>query len=284
MLLLETAERTARIQQRAIAEARRQNLERALAAVGGPLLVVLACCAVIDLVGVPFVVGLVVGLAALAAAAGLWRSSASLCLAGLEASVVVSPPARSRLESVLDSLAVAGGIDRPAVVVVCGAAPNALCLEGGGRGVLVCTTGLLEQLDRIELEAVLGHELSHLRLGDALLASVLGAFYGRCLRLGQVVALLARPEREVRADLAALRMTRYPPGLIAALEAASADPGVPGAGLDALELPAQVRRATAPFWFVPLGAPRSSRAAASRSTVRRGELGVPERIELLAEL
>jgi heat shock protein HtpX len=133
---------------------------------------------------------------------------------------------------------------------------------------LAATTGLLEGLSRIELEGVVAHELTRIKAGDALVSTVASATAGRLPAwcdwafgvvgrgttstsgvandsgggraiLGWVLAgpallsaqILRRgldPERELDADLATARLTRYPPGLLAALEKiAAADEEVP---------------------------------------------------------
>jgi heat shock protein HtpX len=156
------------------------------------------------------------------------------------------------------------------------AAANAVLLaQSSKRAVLVVTSGLLNLLERIELEGVLAHELSHLRRGDAARAAGATRSAGLLASLWAGTPLfvlrLAGREREARADLAAVALTRYPPGLAAALEKLSTVPTRP-AGLDAA-----TARLTAPLWCAPLeeGVPNEPLA---------GALSLPERAALLHEL
>jgi heat shock protein HtpX len=129
----------------------------------------------------------------------------------------------ARFHNLVESLCPAAGLPKPALVVVEDAAPNALaCGRRPRDAALVVTQGLLDTLNRIELEGVLAHELSHIKNLDILpgtLAAVLAAPFGP-----RAVALTVRPEREALADAGGVAMTRYPPGLLAALEKIEADP------------------------------------------------------------
>ncbi|MCK4177218.1 M48 family metallopeptidase [Aciditerrimonas ferrireducens] len=84
------------------------------------------------------------------------------------------------------------------------------------RAVVVVTRGLLSTFDPVALEAVLAHELCHLRHGDAALRTVAGALVARLAWVGDLGEWLHRilgQGNELRTDLAALAVTRYPPGL-----------------------------------------------------------------------
>ena len=97
------------------------------------------------------------------------------------------------------------------------------------------TSGLVAVLDRIELEAVLAHELAHIKRGDTVSGAIaVQAFdpLGRHLPLfARIADKVAGTGREALADIAAVGVTRYPPGLISALEkigsAPSRRPGLP---------------------------------------------------------
>ena len=93
------------------------------------------------------------------------------------------------------------------------------------RAVLGVTSGLLAELDRIELEAVLAEELVQIRRNETLPGTVLAATFG----LGRGRAYPA--DRDIEADQAAVALTRYPPALAAALEKIEAKGAeVPGQG------------------------------------------------------
>ena len=52
--------------------------------------------------------------------------------------------------------------------------PNAVTAGTGGRSVVCVTLGLLKRLDEDELEAVLAHEVAHLKNGDTAVMTVAG--------------------------------------------------------------------------------------------------------------
>jgi heat shock protein HtpX len=181
-------------------------------------------------VGAPLVgllVGLVVGLALVGLA--WWR--AEPLTVSLTRARPADPVEHARLLNLLDGLGAATGLTRPAAYVVPDDAPNALTIGRSPRSAAVLvTTGLLSGLQRVELEGVLAHELSHVKEGSTTLrtvavplvglpATVLPA--GLAARLRQWVV----GEAEAPADLAAVAVTRYPPGLAAGLEVVAAGGG-----------------------------------------------------------
>ena len=61
-------------------------------------------------------------------------------------------------------LAVAANVPMPAVYTIDDTAPNAFATgRDPAHASVAITTGLLEKLDREELQGVIGHELSHVR-------------------------------------------------------------------------------------------------------------------------
>ena len=122
------------------------------------------------------------------------------------------------------------------------------------------TTGLLTELDRIELEAVLAEELIQIRRRETLPATVLVATFG----VGRALALPG--DRDAQADQAAVALTRYPPALASALEKLEAK-GAAVAGQPASH-----------------GPPVAGRSRARPPAPRRGRLTLRERIEALREL
>ncbi|MBV8982679.1 MAG: M48 family metalloprotease, partial [Acidimicrobiia bacterium] len=94
---------------------------------------------------------------------------------------------------------------------------------------IAVTTGLLNDLTRIELEGVLAHELSHVKNDDVLLATVAVTFVGVPAVVappvfGPLVRRAVDAKRESSADVNGVALTRYPPGLISALERIDASP------------------------------------------------------------
>jgi len=82
-----------------------------------------------------------------------------------------------QLMNVVQEMAIAAGTPMPRVYVIDDTAPNAFATGRDPKHASVAiTTGLLQKLDREELQGVLGHELSHVRNFDirfALLVAVL---------------------------------------------------------------------------------------------------------------
>lgn len=197
-----------------------------LAAVVGPLL--LGAAAVVALV--------------LAVVAYLYADRLVL---GLSHARPVSPDEEPRYHNLVEGLCVSAGLPKPELYVVDDEAANSFATgRSPAHAAIVVTTGLLQKLSRLELEGVLAHELAHIRnhdilvtgLGTALVALPLMPAGGLAARL--LGALVGRG-RERDADLSGVRLTRYPPGLAAALEKVRTD------GADA----ASVSRATAHLWI-----------------------------------
>lgn len=166
-----------------------------------------------------------------------------------------------RLHNLVEGLCIAGGIPKPRVYVIDDPAPNAFATGRNPKNAAIAfTSGLLEQMNRVELEGVVAHELSHIKNYDILVSTLAVTLVGtvaiitdiairtmwwnggRVARSGDhanrnnplafvglalliVAPLLAKAmqaaisrRRETLADVSAVRMTRYPPGLIGALE------------------------------------------------------------------
>jgi len=179
--------------------------------------------------------------------------------------VPADPIAHARLYNVIDGLCAGAGIPRPDPYVIDTPAMNATSVgRDPRRACLVVTSGLLEGLSLIELEGVVAHELAHIRSLDTRVPTLLLSLPW-LLRRGVPARLagsvVGQPSSEVEADVAGVAMTRYPPGLAAALEKlAAADAS------DAGGSPGRGRGPVAPLWIKPEGA----------------ELG--ERVDILREL
>lgn len=87
--------------------------------------------------------------------------------------------------SVVENICLGTGIPKPKLFVIEDSAPNAFATGRNPENAVVCvTTGLLSKLTRTELEAVMAHEISHIRNYDIRLMSVVAVMVG-------LVALLA---------------------------------------------------------------------------------------------
>lgn len=167
-----------------------------------------------------------------------------------------------RYHNLVEGLCIAAGLPKPRLYVVDDPAPNAFATGRNPKhAALAVTTGLLNGMNRVELEGVIAHELSHVKNYDILVTTVavvavgaialladIGlrfAFWGglRDSRrdsndggVGAILAILALAllvlapfagylmqfamsrNREYLADASGVQLTRYPPGLISALE------------------------------------------------------------------
>ncbi len=84
-----------------------------------------------------------------------------------------------QLLNVVREMAIAANLPMPAVYVIEDSAPNAFATgRDPAHASLAVTTGLLEKLDREELQGVIGHELSHVRNLDIRFSLVVGVMVG----------------------------------------------------------------------------------------------------------
>jgi len=91
----------------------------------------------------------------------------------------VTPALAPELHEMVDRLARAAGLPKPRVTIVESAAPNAFATgRSAQHSVVAVTTGLLRILNRRELEAVLAHELGHIRNKDILVSSIAATIAG----------------------------------------------------------------------------------------------------------
>ena len=157
----------------------------------------------------------------------------------------------------VENLSITAGLPMPKIYIINDPAPNAFATGRDKKhAVVAVTTGLLQTLDKTELEGVIAHELSHIGNRDMLLSTTvvilvgfvsilsniflrshfLGGGRGRDNRLGAilmvagiVMAILApiiatfirlsiSRKREFLADASGALLTRYPEGLAKALE------------------------------------------------------------------
>ena len=123
------------------------------------------------------------------------------------------PRADARLYNLVDGLATSMGVRSPRLLVVESPGLNAMASGARhGRELVAVTSSLLAELDLVELEAILAEVLYRLRHREVAAETVLVATFG----LGRSLILSA--DRDTRLDTAAVAVTRYPPGLVSALE------------------------------------------------------------------
>ena len=130
----------------------------------------------------------------------------------------------ARIVNVVDGLCVVSGDRRPRLFVFHDEYPVALAIAAPGKlGNIVVSDGLLEELDRVEIESVMAHVLWRLRTENIALTCyllTLSALLGK-IGLGKLGSLVTAKMTEQKillwADISACQATRYPPALISAL-------------------------------------------------------------------
>ncbi|MFA6285239.1 MAG: zinc metalloprotease HtpX [Parcubacteria group bacterium] len=166
---------------------------------------------------------------------------------------------------IVENLCITAGLPVPKIYIIQDSSPNAFATGRDPEHAVVClTTGIIEKLDKTELEGVIAHELSHVGNRDILLSTVivvlvgfvaiLAGFFRRwsffggrdndresgqlamILFIAAVILSILAPiaamliqlaisrKREYLADADGALLTRYPEGLARALEKISADP------------------------------------------------------------
>jgi heat shock protein HtpX len=168
------------------------------------------------------------------------------------------------LYHIVENLAITAGLPIPKIYIIPERQPNAFATGRDPKHAVVAVTeGLLERLDKNELEGVVAHELSHIGNRDMLLSTVVvvlvgfisiisdiflrARFFGGSRDdkegnagaviavLGIVFAIIApialtlmqlaiSRKREFLADASGALLTRYPEGLASALEKIASDP------------------------------------------------------------
>lgn len=98
----------------------------------------------------------------------------------------VTPEQEPRLHNVVEGLAIAAGLPKPAVYVVPEQAPNAFATgRDPEHSSVAVTRGLLDMMNRVELEGVVGHEMAHVKDRDILLATVVATLLGSVVLLSE---------------------------------------------------------------------------------------------------
>jgi heat shock protein HtpX len=89
----------------------------------------------------------------------------------------VTPAEQPTLHSIIDRLCVQANLPKPRVAVVDTPMPNAFAVGRSPKAATVCaTTGILSLLNDSELEAVLGHELTHVMNRDVMVMTIASFF------------------------------------------------------------------------------------------------------------
>jgi heat shock protein HtpX len=98
----------------------------------------------------------------------------------------VTPQEQPRLHNIVEGLSIAAGIPKPKVYLVPELAPNAFATgRDPEHSSVAVTEGLLETMNRVELEGVIGHELSHVVDRDVLLGTVVATLVGAVVLISE---------------------------------------------------------------------------------------------------
>lgn len=223
-----------------------------------------------------------------------WHSD-RLVLAVTRARVVTAAEA-PQLYNVVEEVCVAAGLPVPKIAIVDDVAPNAFATgRNPDRAVVAFTSGLLERMNREELQGVAAHELAHVANRDTLVMTVAAttagiialiadiawrlAFFSHgerrrdthpALYIAGILSVILAPlaaallrsalsrSRETLADATAVSYTRNPAGLRSALEKLAADSTVVRARSNA----------TAHLWIEsPLDTSRTARLFATHPPI-----------------
>ncbi|MGH9269308.1 MAG: M48 family metalloprotease, partial [Acidimicrobiales bacterium] len=163
-----------------------QNKRRSALLIAGFVVLTLGVAWAFNVVLGGGVVGLMVALAFTAASAfaAYWKSDA-IALAMSHARPA-DPVEYARLHNLVEGLCIAAGLPKPRLYVVEDAAPNAFATGRDPRHAAVAvTTGLLDKLNRVELEGVLAHELSHVKNYDILVSTLAVTMVGVAVLLSE---------------------------------------------------------------------------------------------------
>ncbi|MCC2630618.1 MAG: HtpX2, heat shock protein HtpX, heat shock protein HtpX [Candidatus Paceibacter sp.] len=166
------------------------------------------------------------------------------------------------LYNTVENLSITAGLPMPKVYVIPDPAPNAFATgRNKNHAAVAVTSGLLERLNKTELEGVIAHELAHIGNRDILIStivvvlvgfiSILSDMFMRSMIFGgnrdndrggnilaivgivlailspivaTIIQLAISRKREYLADASGALLTRYPEGLASALEKISSYP------------------------------------------------------------
>ncbi len=182
---------------------------------------------------------------------------------GISGAKPVSLASNKALYRMVENLGIAAGLPTPKIYIIDDSAPNAFATGRDPKHAAIAfTTGILEKLNKQELEGVTAHELSHVGNRDTLVMSVVSVLVGTIALLSDwflrsmwyggrdrdnndrssgifmvlalvsailapivatLIQLAVSRRRELLADASGVLLTRYPEGLANALRKISGD-------------------------------------------------------------
>lgn len=91
------------------------------------------------------------------------------------------------LVHITEAVAMGAGVPTPRIFVIDSPAPNAFATGRNPKyGAIAVTTGLMQMMDRQELEGVIAHEMAHIRNHDILISTMLAATVGATIVLRDI--------------------------------------------------------------------------------------------------
>ena len=186
-------------------------------------------------------------------------------ITGLAGGATMTEAQEPQLHNVVEEMCIAAGLPKPRIVVIETPALNAFATgTDSAKAVVSVTRGLLDTMNRDELQGVIAHEMSHIANDDILYATMVAMLVGlivlicdmarrasfRTMRFGgrrnagplliamlvllvfsivaPIAATLVRMaisrQREYLADASSVRLTRNPRGLVSALKKSAPRP------------------------------------------------------------
>ncbi|HXF52322.1 MAG TPA: M48 family metallopeptidase [Dehalococcoidia bacterium] len=107
-----------------------------------------------------------------------YYSSSSVALA-VSGAREVSPAEEPELHRIVENLCIGAGLPKPKVYIIEDGSPNAFATgRDPEHAAIAVTRGLLQKLDRLELEGVIAHELSHIGNYDIRLMTIVVVLVG----------------------------------------------------------------------------------------------------------
>lgn len=109
---------------------------------------------------------------------GSYYYSDKLVLASVNA-IPVKENDNPTLYHIVENLAIGDGLPKPKIYIINDPSPNAFATGRDPQHAVVCvTSGILERLNKVELEGVIAHELSHVKNYDTRLMAIVAILVG----------------------------------------------------------------------------------------------------------
>ena len=131
-----------------------------------------------------------------------WRRGAERILWATGAWELIEPvtPEQKQLVNVIEEMSIASGLTRPSIYIVPDSDPNAFATgRDAASASIAVTEGLLRTLSRDELQAVVAHEMAHIRNLDVRLMTLLAGMVGAIVLMSDGLGrMIGRSGRAVR--------------------------------------------------------------------------------------